>query len=79
MKGPVKEISFPVFHQDRFFFIMEERGISSGGMFALCLEGEWLDPDRLPLVIQFNSRHSMQRSRFCGNCQSRSCERGYGK
>ena len=37
---------FPVFHQDKFFFIMEEHGISSGGMNALCFEGELLDPDR---------------------------------
>jgi len=44
-------IRFPVFHQDKFFFIMEEHGISSGGMFALCLEGELLDPDRFRAAV----------------------------
>lgn len=63
MKRPAKEISFPVFHQDRFFFIMEERGISSGGMFALCLEGEWLDPDRFIAAVA----RMMDRNPKCGS------------
>jgi hypothetical protein len=65
VKGPVKEISFPVFHQDRFFFIMEEHGISSGGMFALCLEGERLDPDRfLSAVATMMDRNPKCASRI---------------
>jgi len=51
VKRPAKEISFPVYYQDKFFFLMEERGISSGGMAALCFEGEWLDPDRFLLSV----------------------------